>query len=333
MLPWIFKLNNYIFQFYIFFYRPPPANGFDFILTYHSISGGSIMDDYLKRYREMTSLRGLTDHTLTAYSTYISVYLRYLSDVLDKSPEDVSWAELRDFIHWLQKKRHLSDRTINHCISQLRFFTLYVLRKPWDPYQLPFRKFNTYLPFIPTRQEMQAFLSTIADPKFKALLCLMFSSGLRIGEVRHLRCSDIEHSRGRILIRSSKNRSSRYAQLSENAWQLILRYWYSLPVQKRPRDFLFPQKRNPSKPIDHQRVPDYIRFHEDELGWKHRFTCHTFRHAFATYHYEDGTDLLILKELMGHKSLSSTLIYVHLSTKTLSAAPSPFEKMGGMLDE
>lgn len=291
------------------------------------------MDDYLKQYREMISLRGLTDHTLTSYSTYISAYLRYLSDILGKAPEDVSWAELRDFIRWLQKERQLSDRTINACISQLCFFTTHVLHKEWDPYQLPFRKFDTYLPFIPTRQEMQTFLSTITSPKFKALLCLMFSSGLRIGEVRHLKCCDIEHSNGRVFVRSSKNRSSRYAQLSETAWQLILRYWYSLPVQERPRDFLFTQKRDPSKPIDHQRVPDYIRFHEGELGWEHRFTCHTFRHAFATYHYEDGTDLLTLKALMGHKNISSTTIYVHLSSRALSSTPSPFEKMGGMLDE
>lgn len=97
----------------------------------------------------------------------------------------------------------------------------------------------------------------INDLKFKALLCLMFSSGLRIGEVRHLKCADIEHSRGRIFIRSSKNRSSRYAQLSEQAWQLILQYWYSFPAQNRPREWLFPQKRGPSKPIDHQRVPDF----------------------------------------------------------------------------
>ena len=98
----------------------PQMEPFVFFI-YHSISGGSIMDDYLKQYREMISLRGLTDHTLTAYSTYISAYLGYLSDILGRSPEDVSWAELRDFIRWLQKERHLSDRTINACISQLRF--------------------------------------------------------------------------------------------------------------------------------------------------------------------------------------------------------------------
>lgn len=90
------------------------------------------MDDYLKQFREMISLRGLTDHTVMSYSTYIRVYLDYLANILHKLPEDVSWVELRDFIRWLQKEKNLSDRTINAAISQLRFFTIYVLHKPWD---------------------------------------------------------------------------------------------------------------------------------------------------------------------------------------------------------
>lgn len=83
----------------------------------------------------------------------------------------------------------------------------------------------------------------------------------------------------------------------------------SLPKEERPHNWLFPQKRNPAKPIDHQCIPNFILAHENELGWEHRFTCHTFRHAFATYHYEDGTDLLTLKALMGHRSINSTAIY------------------------
>ena len=100
--------------------------------------------DYLKVYREMISLRGLTDHTIKSYSTYIRSYLDYLQTILGRQPEDVSWEELREYIRWLQKDRSLSDRTINHCISQLRFFTLYVLHNPWDPTQLPMRKFDLF---------------------------------------------------------------------------------------------------------------------------------------------------------------------------------------------
>ena len=67
------------------------------------------MDDHLNSFREMLSLRGLTDHTIVSYSTYISAYLQYLSDVIHTSPEDVSWQEMRNFIFWIQKERSLSD--------------------------------------------------------------------------------------------------------------------------------------------------------------------------------------------------------------------------------
>lgn len=100
------------------------------------------MDNYLNTFREMISLRGLTDHTLKNYCTYIRAYLDYLALILHKAPEDVSWDELRGYIRWLQKSRNLSDRTVNCAISQLRFFTLYVLHKPWDDTQLPMRKFD-----------------------------------------------------------------------------------------------------------------------------------------------------------------------------------------------
>ena len=100
------------------------------------------MDKYFNLYREMISLRGLTAHTLKNYSTYIRAYLDYLQNIIHKSPEEVSWQELRDYIKWLQKERNLSDRTINCAIAQLRFFTIYVLHKPWDSYQLPSRKFD-----------------------------------------------------------------------------------------------------------------------------------------------------------------------------------------------
>ena len=162
------------------------------------------MDDYLKQFREMISLRGLTDHTIVSYSTYIRSYLDYLSNILHKLPEDVSWAELRDFIRWLQKEKNLSDRTLNACISQLRFFTMYVLHKPWDPTQLPLRKFDAYLPYVPSQEEAFQFISTMPDIKPKAMCALMYSSGLRIGEVCRLRYEDIDRKNMRIHISHTK---------------------------------------------------------------------------------------------------------------------------------
>ena len=284
------------------------------------------MDDYLKQFREMISLRGLTDHTIVSYSTYIRVYLDYLSYILHKMPEDVSWAELRGFVRWLQKGKNLSDRTINHCISQLRFFTLYVLHKPWDASQLPMRRFDSYLPYVPSQKETWAFIHSFSNLKHKAILSLMYSAGLRVGEVCALRYEDISRSSMRIHIRHSKARSDRYAILSRNALDILTQYWFHAG---RPTGFLFPSRNDPARPMASYTVNQFIFAKEKELGLKHQLTCHSFRHAFGTHLYENGADLLTIKALLGHKSLNSTTIYVHLASNGIRNAVSPFDRMGG----
>ena len=288
------------------------------------------MDDYLKQYREMISLRGLTDHTIKSYSTYIRAYLMYLSDILGKAPDAVSWAELRDFIRWIQKTRNLSDRTINACISQLRFFHIYILHKPWDPTQLPTRKFDSCLPYVPSQKETWQFISTIPDLKQRTMVAVLYSAGLRISEVCQLRYEDIRRTDMRIHICHSKSRQDRYALLSPAALELLTEYWFQYG---RPKEWLFSKQFDPSRPIDTFYLLRHIHEHERRLGWPERLTCHSFRHAFGTHLYENGTDLLTIKALMGHKSVSSTVIYVHLSSKNLSGIHIPFDQMGGNFHE
>lgn len=281
------------------------------------------MDNYLNSFREMISLRGLSDHTLTSYCTYIRAYLHYLSNVLHKQPEDVSWDELRDFIRWIQKSRNLSDRTLNFIVSQLRFFTIFVLHKPWDDSQLPMRKFDSYLPYVPSKSQTWQFISSIPDLKQRTMVTLMYSSGLRIGEVCSLRYEDVDRHKLRIHIRHSKNRQDRYAILSQAALNLLTQYWFECG---RPMGYLFPKQRGLDKPIDTFFLSRHIHAHEDRLGWPHRITCHSFRHAFGTHLYEDGVDLLTIKSLLGHKSLHSTMIYVHLADNGIHRAISPLDR-------
>ena len=284
------------------------------------------MDKYLDSFREMISLRGLTDHTLKSYCTYINAYLDYLTNILHKSPEVVSWEELRDYIRWLQKSRNLSDRTINCAISQLRFFTMYILHKPWDDTQLPLRKFDEYLPFVPSKEETWQFISTMPDLKPQTMVALMYSSGLRIGEVCSLRYEDIQRKNMRIHISHGKNRHDRYAVLSKFALDLLTRYWME---NGKPMGYLFPKQRGDDRPIDTFFLSRHIHAHEERLGWERRLTCHSFRHAFGTHLYENGTDLLTIKTLMGHKSLTSTMIYIHLASNGTGSAVSPLDSMAG----
>ncbi len=288
------------------------------------------MDKYFNLFREMISLRGLSDHTLTGYCTYIRSYLDYLQKILKKNPEDVSWQELRDYIKWIQKERDLSDRTINCAISQLRFFTIYVLHKPWDNSQLPKRRFDEYLPFVPTQEETFEFISTIPDIKQKAMVALMYSSGLRIGEVCRLRYEDIHRTTMKVHILHSKNRMERFAPLSQYALGILTEYWFTCG---RPVEWLFPKQTDSSRPIDTFFLSRHIHEHEERLGWPKRLTCHSFRHALGTHLYENGTDLLTIKSILGHKSLNSTTVYVHLASTSFSKVINPLDQMGGVLHD
>ena len=282
--------------------------------------------DYLELFKEMISLRGLTDHTVMSYSTYIRAFLDYNDSHLHKLLSDVTYDDLRCFIKFLQADRNLSDRTINATISQLRFFFIYVLHRPWDSSQLPMRKFDSYLPYVPSQDEVRQFISTIEDLKVKAMVSLLYGSGLRIGEVCSLRYEDVSRPNMRIHIRRSKNRSDRYAILAKESLDILTEYWFKCG---RPKGYLFPKQRDNSKPIDTFYLSRHIHAHEDELGWENRITCHTFRHAFGTHLYENGADILLIKELLGHKSLSSTVIYVHLAAVSTKNAISPLDHLGG----
>lgn len=283
------------------------------------------MDKYLNTFREMISLRGLSAHTLKSYCTYINAYLSFLQDVLHISPEAASWPQMRDFLSQIQQQRNLSDRTINCCRAQLKFFTVYVLHKPWDDSQIPVRRFDTYLPFVPTHEDTMRFLHAVQDQKAHAILCLMYSSGLRAGEACALRYEDVSRKDMRIHISHAKNRSDRFSPLSPHALSVLTDYWRSCG---RPMGWLFPQQTTQEKHIYPQFLDRHIRKAEESLGWPHRFSCHTLRHAYATHLYEQGTDLLTIKHLMGHKSIQSTTIYISLAHSLPQTVVSPFDRGG-----
>ena len=279
---------------------------------------------YLDTYAEMIELRGLQPHTLKSYATYIRAYLEYVETILHKTPENVSWAEMRGFIRHLQITRNLSDRTINAAISQLRFFTIFVLHQPWDDSQLPHRKFDIFLPFVPTQDEVKQFLNSITNLKFRAVAFLMYSAGLRVGEVCNLRYEDISRKNMSIHIRHGKNRSDRYAILSQTALDALTDYWRAY---HKPMGYLFPNPRDTEKPMSTFWVSRHIHEQETMLGWPERFTPHSFRHAFGTHLYEQGVDLAVIQTLLGHKSLSSTMIYVHLASPVSNRFINPLDAL------
>lgn len=286
--------------------------------------------DYFSTFIQMLHARRLSDNTIRGYSTYIKPYLSFL-DSLAILPEDASWEVMRDYLDWIQTERGLSDRTINMVISHLQFFHTYVLHKDWDPTQLPFRTFRTYLPYVPSPEDVSRFLRAADDPKVRLAVSILYATGLRLDELCHLRCSDIFHSSMKIYVRESKNRQDRYVPLTESIWKMILQYWYSLPPQERPREWLFTQQRRSDRPMYKQWIQREIQILRDSLGMDKRLSAHSFRHAYATRCYENGMDLLTLKSCLGHRSINSTCIYVRLAASYKPGFINPFDQIGGGL--
>lgn len=278
------------------------------------------MQKYLDDFTTMVTLRGLTGHTLKSYASYLNSYLTYLDEVIHKSPEDVSWEELRFYIIYLKETKKLNPRSINAHISQLRFFYLYVLHLPWDKYQIPFLRFDTYLPEVLSQEEVFFFINTMQNLKHKAVVALLYSAGLRVGEVCSLKYKDINRKNMTIHIRHGKNRSDRYAILSKQALDILTEYWYAFD---KPKDWLFPGSKDSH--IVTFTVSRFITDHLTELGWNKSINCHTFRHCFGTHLYENGADLVTIKNLLGHRSINSSTIYVHLGTHGRGTVFSPFD--------
>lgn len=285
------------------------------------------MNHYLEQIDEILSFGGRSPRTIISYKTYAAPFLEHCVNCLHKDPAEVTSAQIRTYLTGLQKERGLCDATINHAISEIRFLYEAVLGLEWNPRQVPHRKIKRCLPYVPGRDAVEAFLSSINDLKKKAMVCLLYSSGLRISEVCRLKCSDIEHSRQRIYVAPSKNGKDRYTPLAEEAYEILCQYWLSLPAGKRSRDWLFTQQHDLTKPIYPQFIQDFIRKQNRLPGWDHRLTAHSFRHAFSTQCYQDGMDLLTLSRLLGHSSINSTTIYVHLAELGMRHYDSPMKGM------
>ena len=286
------------------------------------------MEKYIKEFKQMVEICGLTDNTLKSYTSYLKEFLSYVEKNQAKDASQLTWSEIRDYVLYLKNVKKLNPRTINAHIAQLRFFFLYVLHKEWDRYQVPNLKFDSYMPFVLSHEETLHFINTIENLKHKAIISLMYSAGLRVIEVCSLKYSDISRSNMTVYIRRSKNRSDRYADLSENALDILTEYWFAYG---KPKDWLFPSPRKSGKPIVTNTVLRIIKDHEEKLGWESRASCHTFRHNCGTHLYENGADLLYIKNALGHKCLNSTTIYVHLGGHKQKRVTNPFDV--GMRDE
>ena len=282
--------------------------------------------ELLEKHKDILSIRDLAHSTTATYVSYATTYILWVEENLpNRALSSVTWEEVRSYIRYLKEIKKLNPRTINVHISQLRDFFYYVLHRDWDKREVPLLHFDEHLPIVPTREQVMSIINSIDNPKHKAEIALLYSSGIRISELCRLHCKDILRSRNCIYISRSKNRSDRYAVLSDKAYDLLVAYIRASYKGAKPDDRLFPgQKAGTSISTETVRrvfSDALMRSGLSDAG----FTPHSLRHAFGLHLYESGADLISIKEAMGHKSLSSTTIYLTLGIGNGRSVKSPYD--------
>jgi site-specific recombinase XerD len=157
---------------------------------------------------------------------------------------------------------------------------------------------------------------------------LLYSGGLRVGEVLRLRVADIDSERRVIHVRDGKGRKDRVVMLADVALQELRDYWRF----ERPHHWLFPGARR-DRHMHARTVQRHIAIAAKEAGIRKKVTPHTLRHTFATHLLEEGTDIRYIQRLLGHKKTTTTEIYTHVADRDLARIRSPADTLLGSPSE
>ena len=241
-----------------------------------------------------------------------------------RSLEQLSDQEIREYLHYLIQEKKASQSLISQAYSALRFLYETTLKRDWNGFRIPRAKMGRRLPVVLSLQEIQAILLATRNLKHRALLMTIYSAGLRVSEVVHLKVSDIDSQRMVIRVQQGKGGKDRYTLLAKRTLEVLRDYWRAY----RPEEWLFPGQ--PAKgSLSVSTVQKIFEKVLDQAGIKKHATVHTLRHSFATHLLEAGTDLYHIQRLLGHTTPKTTAIYLHLSRKDLGGVSSPLDHLDG----
>ena len=258
-------------------------------------------------------LRRLSSGTQTAYLRAARELGRYYG----RSPEAMTAQEVRGYLLHLMNEGRLSASTINTVSAALRFLFSATLGRPEVSLAIPPRKTPKPLPDVLSVQEVERLFAASPNIKHRTILMTTYAAGLRRSELVRLKVTDIDSSRMMIRIRQAKGQKDRYTVLSPRLLEALRAYWR----RRRPSDWLFPGVK-PGQPIG-SRTVGYIYTHaRDRAGIQKRGGIQILRHCFATHLLEAGVDVRKIRVLMGHRSLSATARYLHMTRKQFDATPS-----------
>ena len=220
-------------------------------------------------------------------------------------------------------ERKLSKSYINTTYSALKFFYTVTLGREWEMKQIPRVKKDKKLPTVLSKGEVQKIFDATTNLKHKAILMTVYGGGLRVSEVANLKPGDIDSANMQIHIRLGKGNKDRYTILAKVNLMILREYWKLY----RPGIWLFPSV-NPVDHLSSRTMERVFQQSKEKAGIKKDVSIHTLRHSFATHMLESGVAINYIQLLLGHTSLTTTCIYIHLARKDVLNLKSPLDTFG-----
>jgi len=269
-----------------------------------------------KEYMDQLERRRYSENTIQTYGSLFEKFLNYYKDI---TPEKLTDTHVAEFQTYLVKEKKVSTSSQNQYINAIKFYFEKVLGREKGYYHIerPIKEFK--LPKVLTEKEVAAILNSVHNLKHKAMLLLVYSSGLRAGELINLRISDIDGEQMRLFVRGGKGKKDRVTILSQKALVVLREYF----KKYRPKAYLFEGQNGGAYTTTSLRKVFERAVLNSKI--KKRMTLHTLRHSFATHLLEQGVDIRYIQVLLGHNSSKTTEVYTHITHKGWNKIISPLD--------
>lgn len=267
-------------------------------------------------------LRGYSPRTRRVYLGHVRRFLEWTGSDVSGLPDDPSTLA-QEYIYELADVRGVSRSYHSQVVSAIRFLFEDVLDRPRLALSIPRPKPQRKLPSVLSTNEVARILARPRNLKHRALLMLLYSSGLRVSELVRLRPADVDADRRLLRVRRGKGGKDRYTLLARRAIEAVTIYQAAFPTDR----WLFPGQK-PDRHLTTRSVQRVLENAAQAAGIRKKVTPHMLRHSFATHLLESGTNLRIIQDLLGHRSARTTQIYTHVARSTLEGVRSPLDALG-----
>jgi site-specific recombinase XerD len=263
-------------------------------------------------------LRNFSKNTQRYYLSAVIGVARYYQQPPDKLSQEM----IEDYLLCLKNDKGNTPGTCATVAAGLRFFYNHVADRQ-IPFDYRVRKKTSKLPTVLTQEEIWNLINAANNLKHRLILMTTYSAGLRASEVAALKPEHIDSKRMLIKVENGKGGTERYTILSVKLLKELRHYYKSC----QPHTYLFPSSytHRKNQTLTYPSVRSVYEKARKEAGITKGAGIHTLRHSFATHLLEAGYDIRRIQVLMGHRRLSTTMIYLHVSRKTLSKIPSPLD--------